>query len=138
MHEPGDADAQDVQGNHGRGEDAHVQDIGGGRDDGGDDEDDQDGIAEIAPHPAGADDAHERQEKYQDRHFENHAEADDDRQEQTTVLAERDHRLEVFAIADQEDERLREDKFVAEVSASQEQGHGRDHEGRDIAFLVAV
>ena len=57
MHEPGDADAQDVQGHHGRGEDAHVQDIGSGRDDGGNDEDDQDGIAEIAPHPAGADHA---------------------------------------------------------------------------------
>src|SRR5450756_3083977 len=81
---------------------------------------------------------HERQKKYQDGHFKNYAEADDDGQEQTTVFAERDHGLEVFAVADQEDERLGEDEFVAEVSAGQEQGYGRGHEGHDVALLVAV
>ncbi len=49
MDEPGNADAQNVKHNHGRGEDAHVHDVGGGCDDGRNDEDDQDGVAEVAP-----------------------------------------------------------------------------------------
>src|SRR5208282_971703 len=101
-------------------------------------EDTQNGIADAAPHPAGADDAHERQEKYHDRHFENYAQADDDGQKQRTVLTERDHRLEVFAVADEEHERLGENHFVAEVPAGKEQGYGRGHEGHDVALLVAV
>src|SRR5271157_327335 len=138
MHEPGNGDAQDVQGHHGRGEDAHVQDVGSGCDDGGDYEDTQDGITDVVPHPAGADNAHERQEKYQNRHFKNYAQADDDGQKQGTVFGERDHRLEVFAVADQEYERLRQNHFVAEVAAGEEQSDGRCHERHDVALFVAV
>src|SRR5208282_4860531 len=138
MHQPGDAGAQNIQGYHGGGEDAHVQDIGRGRDDGGNHKDAEDGITDVAPHPAGADDAHERQKKYHDGHFENYAHACNQGQEQRTVFTERDHGLKVFAVADQEHQRLREDDFVAEISSGKEQADGRDHEGQDVAFFVAI
>src|SRR5438270_5732256 len=41
MHQPRHRDTEHVERDHGRGENAHVHDVGGGRDDRGDDEDDQ-------------------------------------------------------------------------------------------------
>ena len=73
MYEPCDPDAEQVQHDHGRGEDAHVHDVGGRRNDRGDDEDHQDGIPEVPPHPAGAQNPHQRQEENQDRHLEDDA-----------------------------------------------------------------
>src|SRR5580658_8930640 len=54
------------------------------------------------------------------------------------LYSQRDHRLEVFAIADQKHERLWEDHFVAEISSGQKQPYGREHEGQDVALFVAV
>src|SRR6267154_6404158 len=60
MNEPGDADAEEVKHQHGRGEDAHVHDVGGRRHDGGDDEDYEDGVARVRPQEFRVDYAHER------------------------------------------------------------------------------
>ena len=108
MDQPGDADAEDVQRDHGRGENAHVQDVGGRGDDGRDDEDHQNRVAQVAPHPSGGDDAHQRQEENQDGQFKNYAHADHDGQKQVRVFADCDHRLELFAVVDQEVEGLRD------------------------------
>ena len=123
-----DADAQDVERDHGRGEDAHVQDVGGRSDDGGDDEDHQDRVAQVAPHPAGSDDTHQRQKEDQDGQLENHAHADHDGQEQVGVFANCDHRLELFAVVDQEGQGRGIDHLVGEQTARQEQQDGREHE----------
>src|SRR5579862_9520245 len=138
MDEPRNRDAQDVERDHGRGEDAHVQNIGGWSNDGGDDEDAKNGIANVAPHPTRADDAHERKEKNQNRHFEDYAEPDNDRQKQRTVFRKRDHRLEILSVADQKNQGLGQNYFVAKVSARQKKSDCASHERHHIPLLVAV
>src|SRR5208283_6010021 len=59
-------------------------------------------------------------------------------QEQRTVFAERDHRLEVFAVADEKHQRLRQNHFVAEISSCEEQAYGREHERQNVALLVPI
>src|SRR5579872_5590657 len=60
MDQPCDSDAHRVKSDHRRGEDAHIQDVRCRRYDGRNDEDNQDGIAEILPHESRADDSHQR------------------------------------------------------------------------------
>src|SRR5437899_3022026 len=55
---PGDADAQEVQADHGGGEQTHIQNIGGGGQNAGDDENHKNRIADVMPHPSWAYDAH--------------------------------------------------------------------------------
>ena len=87
---------------HGRGEDAHVQDVGSRGHDGRDDENHQNGVAEIPPHESGADDAHQRQKENQNRHLEDQSHAQNDAQKQRRVFADGDHGLELPAETDQE------------------------------------
>src|SRR5579864_6110398 len=138
MHQPGHGDADHVQRHHGGGKDAHIQNIGGGRNDGRDDEDDQNGIAQVAPHEPGADDAHQGEEEHQDGQFKDGAQPDDDGQEQVSVLADGNHGLELAAVADQEVQRLGVNNLVAKVSAGQKKEDGGGHERQHVALFVAV
>src|ERR1700681_949262 len=61
MHHPRDTRAQDIQSDHGRGKDAHIQDVRSRRNDGRNDKDAKNGVANISPHPPGANNPHERQ-----------------------------------------------------------------------------
>src|ERR1700691_1271812 len=47
MIQPCDADADGIKSHHGRGKDAHTQNVGSRRDNGGDNKDEQDGITKI-------------------------------------------------------------------------------------------
>src|ERR1700683_5728900 len=124
MHGPGNSDADQVQGNHGRVKDAHIQDVGGGSDDGRDNENDQNGVAEILPHEPGRDDAHESQKKDKNRHFENQAHAQDNAQKKRRIFSDRDHRLELSSEGNKETEGLRIDKLVTEVHGGGERADG--------------
>ena len=138
MHHVGDSDAEEVEHEHGSGEGAHADDVRGGRDGAGDDEDSEDCITQVAPHPAGADDAEEGEEEDQDRHFKDHAEAEHDGHEQTDVLVDGDHGSELGVESEEEAEGRREDRLVGEQAAGDEESDGADHERADVAALVFV
>src|SRR6267378_5977599 len=138
MHEIGDADAESIQRDHGGGEDAHVQDVGGRGYNRRHDEDDQNGIAKVPPHPSGSHNAHEGQKKYQDWHFENQPHAQDNAQEKFGVFLDGDHGLELLAETDQKIQGRRIDDFEAEITARGEERDGRYHEGHDITLFITV
>src|SRR5258708_9631587 len=116
MDQPRDTDAERIQSDDGRRKDAHVKDVCGGRNDGRNNEDDKNGIAKILPHETGTDDAHERQEEDQDRHFEDQSHAQDDAEEEWRVLPDGDHRLELLAEIDQKIQSLRINDLVSKVA----------------------
>jgi hypothetical protein len=70
IYEPRDADADGVERDHGSRKQAHIQDVGGGRDDCGNDKNGKDGISQIPPHPAGRHHAHQSKKEDKDWHFE--------------------------------------------------------------------
>ncbi len=76
--------------------------------------------------------------KHQDRQLKNHTHADHDGQKQVGILADRDHRLELLAVIDQEIQRRGIDHLVGEQPARQEQQDGREHEGKYVALFVAI
>src|SRR5580658_66358 len=102
MHQPGYADAQGIQNQHGGSENAHVYYVRRGRNDGRNNEYHENRIAEVLDHELRAHDAHEGQEKYQDRHFENQSHAENDAQKELGVFGDRDHGLELPPETDQE------------------------------------
>ena len=57
MDPPGNADADDVEREHGHSVNAHGAGIGAGADDGSHDEDGEDGVADVLPKEFGADDS---------------------------------------------------------------------------------
>jgi hypothetical protein len=91
MDVPGDGYAEEVEEEHGAGEEAHAEGILHGADDGGDDEDGEDGVAEVAQQEFGVDDAEEGEEEDEDGKFEADAEAEDDGKEEACVFVDREH-----------------------------------------------
>src|SRR5205807_9850793 len=73
MHHPRYSNAQNVEPDHGRGENAHIHHVRRGRNDGCDYEDGQNGIANIPPKPARAHNSHEREKKNQNGQLEDYA-----------------------------------------------------------------
>ena len=94
---------------------------GGRRNNCRDNEDDQNRIAEVAPHPAGAQNAHKRQKEHQGRHFKNHAESGDNGQKEVGIFADGNHGRELAAEGDKEVQRRWVNHPVAEIAACQEQ-----------------
>src|SRR5512146_2335134 len=132
------ADTQQVESDHGRGEDAHVHDIGGRGNDGGNNKENQDGIAQVVPHPLSAHKAHQRKKEHQDRHLEDDAETENDGHKEIGVLTDRHHGLELRAVADEEIERRGKDDLVAEEAASHEKKYRAEHERQHVATLMLV
>src|SRR5207302_3859071 len=73
-HNGRDRNPHKIQPDHRRHEDEHGHGVGSGRHDGGDDRDDQNGIAEILPQKSRRDDAEKRQKENQNRQFKNRSE----------------------------------------------------------------
>jgi hypothetical protein len=70
IYQPRDADADCIECDHGSRKQAHIQDVGSGRDDCGNDKNGKDGISQIPPHPAGRYHAHQSKKEDKDWHFE--------------------------------------------------------------------
>src|SRR4051812_39803545 len=121
MYKPCYSDAEKEKNDHGSGEDAHVKDVSRGSENRRKEEDDEDSVTSVAPEKACVHDAEEREEKDDDRQFEDDAESEDDRQKQVSVFGDRDHRLELFSLLDQKCKRFRKDKSVSKVSAGEEE-----------------
>jgi len=139
MDEEGDAYADQIEDQHGAGEEAHADGVGRGADDGGDDEDGEDGVADVLDEELGVDDAEEGKEEDEDGEFEGDTEAEDDGEEEVGVVLDGENGVEVFAEpADQDLERTRKYPVVSEPCAGQEEDDGGRHEGNDVALLVGV
>src|SRR5688500_15552923 len=65
LEEKRHADAQNIESDHGNGEHEQVDGVSGRRNDGGDDEDNQDGVLKVMDEEPRSDDAEKRQESYQ-------------------------------------------------------------------------
>src|SRR6185312_1777098 len=134
-----DADADHIEGEHGRGEEAHADRIGHGADDGGDQEDDEDRVADVPDEKFCVDDAEERQKKDEDRQLEGDAESEDDGEEEAGVVLDGNDGVEVPAeVADEDLERAGEYPAVTEPGTGEEEAYGCPHKGEDIALLVGV
>ena len=72
-----------------------VHGSGLGADEGGHQEDDEDGVADVLPQEFGAHDAEQGQEEDQDRHLKADAEPEDDREEEAGVVLDGDHGREI-------------------------------------------
>ena len=70
IYEPRDPDADSIERDHGSRKQAHIQDVGSGRDNCGNDKNGKDGISQIPPHPAGRYHAHESKKEDKDWHLE--------------------------------------------------------------------
>ena len=139
MHEEGDAYTDEVENEHGSGEDAHAEGIGGGADDAGDDEDDEDGVADVLDEELAVDDAEEREEEDEDGQLEGNAQTEDDGEEEACIVLDGDDGMEVFTEVEDEDfERAGQDSAIAEPCSYKEEADGRAHEGDDVALLVGV
>src|SRR5580693_3790756 len=139
MDVPGDGYADEVEDEHGAGEEAHADGIGHGADDRGDDEDRKDGVAEVAEEKPRVDNAEEREEEDEDGELEADAQTKDDREEEAGVVIDGDHVVEVLAEVEDEDlDGSREDPAIAEPCAAEKEEYGRSHEGEDVLFLVGI
>ncbi len=112
---------------------------GSGADDGGDHEDDEDGVADVLDEEFGVDDAEEREEEDEDGQLEGDAEAEDDGEEEAGVVLDGNDGVEVFAeVADEDLEGAGKHPVIAEPGSGEEEADGRGHEREDVALLVGV
>src|SRR5262249_56374609 len=75
MYQVSHANADEIQHNHGRSEDAHIHNIGRRGDDSRNCKYDEDGIPQISPEPASRDDSHQSQKENKYRQLENNSKA---------------------------------------------------------------
>src|SRR5665213_1067901 len=136
---PRDADAQEVERQHGAGEQAHRDRAGVRADDGGDDEDGQHGVAEVPQQELRVHDAEQREKEDQDGKLETDAQAENDREKKPRVLVDGDDGMKVGPEgADQGLERDGQQPVIAHKCANQKERHRRQHERPDIFLLVLI
>lgn len=138
MDHEGDADADQVESEHGSGEDAHGEDVRGGGNDGGDDEDDEDGVAEVLPEEFGRDDAEEREEEDDDGELKGDAEAEDYGEEEVGVLIDFNEGTELAAVSEEKFEGFGIDPAISEVGAAEKEADAGGHEGHDVSLFMGV
>src|SRR5882672_11600290 len=109
MHHERNANADEVESQHWQCEDTHGERIWSRANDGGDDEDDENGVFNVVPEKTRAHDAEEREKHDQDGQLERDAKSEDHRKKQVGVFVDLDEWIELFAIGEQEIERARED-----------------------------
>ena len=100
IHQPSHSDANGVERDHWSSEKTHVQDVGGRCDNCRDNKNREYGIAQVPLHPASRNHPHQSQKEYEDRHFENQPETDDDCQKQFRIFPNRNHGLKALAVTD--------------------------------------
>src|SRR5450759_4667685 len=129
---------QKVQRAHGQREGALRGDVGSGRDERRDDEDDEDGVTELREEPSLRHDAHAREEKNEDRRLAHESHAEEQLRRDVEVLVDLEDGREVLARRHEELRYHREAHGVAEVSAAHEKEHRQDDERPHPLPLVAV
>src|SRR5437879_9565282 len=97
MNKPANDNSYSVQRDHGGSKDAHTQDVRSWRDDGRNNKNQENGVAEVLQHKTRADDAHQCQEKNENRHLEDQAHAEYDAEEKRRVFGDGDHGRELPA-----------------------------------------
>ena len=139
MDEVRDAYAEEIENEHGTGEEDHAEGVGQRTDDGRDEEDDEDGVADVLDEELGVDDAEEREEEDEDGQFKADAEAEDDGEEELGVVLDSEDGVESFAeVQDEDFDGAREHPVIAEPGSCHEKTDGRAHEGKYVALLVGV
>src|SRR5579872_6541738 len=134
----GDTNAQSIEDDHRRSNNAHTHDVRGRRDDSRDDKADKDCVTNIAPEKARTHNTHQSQKKDNDRFLKNEAKAKNHGHQQVGVFAYCDHLLKLRTEADEKIHRIRKDDAVAEITAAQEKADGCHHEGDNITLLFAI
>src|ERR1039458_7625373 len=136
MDVPGDGNAEEVEEEHGAGEEAHAEGILHGADDGGDDEDGENGVTEVAQQEFGVDDAEESKEEDEDGQFKADAQAEDDGEKEAGPLIDHENWLEAFAESEDEDlDSVFKHVVIAEPRAAEEESHGGPHERPDVLLF---
>ena len=138
MHHEGYADAEEVEHEHRCREDTHGENVRRWRDDGRDDEDDEDRVAQVSPQETCVHDAEKSQKHDQNGQFERDSEPENDGQEEVCVFIDFYQRVEVFIEREQEVQGAGEDPAVAEVRSGEKQAHRGEHEGGDEALFLLV
>src|SRR6185437_3735886 len=139
VDEPCDANTQEVQSHHGSRENAHAADIRRRGEGTSNDENHQNAITDVSPHPSCADNPHQGQEKNENWHFKYQAQPKDYGKEKIRVLVDIDQWGELRPhLADQKVQRRRIDNPVSEVAPSREKQNRRNHEWNGITFFFAI
>src|ERR1017187_168075 len=139
MDIPGDDYAEEVEEEHGAGEEAHAEGILHGADDGGHDEDGENGVTEVAQQEFGVDDAEESKEEDEDGQFKADAQAEDDGEKEACVFVDGEDRLEAFSESEDENANgIFDDVVVAEPCTAEEEADGGAHKRPDILLFVLV
>jgi len=134
-----DAYAEEIEDEHGTGEEDHAEGVGQRADDGRNHEDYENGVADVLDEELGVDDAEEREKKYEDGQLEADAEAEDYGKEELGVVLDGEDGMESFAeVQDEDFDGAGKNPVVAEPGSSHEESDGRGHEGDDVALLVGV
>src|SRR5579884_2777061 len=130
--------ADEVQDQHWRCKHTHGQHVRRGRNDGRNDEDNQDGIANVFEQKFRVHDPEEREKHDQDRQLKGDPEAEDHSQKEICVFIDFNQRVKVFVEGKEKIERAGKDPAVSEVGPSQKKANRGDHERRHIAFFMFV
>src|SRR5260370_3496574 len=95
MDQPDDTDAPHIEQDHGSSVDGHVHDVGGGRENGRDDKEDQHCAADVLEEEFGVHHAHHAAKSQHDGQFEDKDQAQDDGEKEVGICLSKDHRLEI-------------------------------------------
>ena len=139
MDHESDGYSDEVEREHGEGEKGHADGVGGGADNGGDEEDAEDGVAEVLEKETAVYDAEEGEEKHEDWQLKGDAEAENDGHEEAGVILDGEDGVEPVAELEHEDlDRAGQDVVVAEKGSAHEEEDGRKHERPDVLSLILV
>lgn len=136
-HEPGDEDADFVEGIHRAAHEDEGDHVGGGGDDGGEDEDDDEGEGSCAAEEVVVHDAKLDEDEDDEGEFEREAEADDELGGEGVVFADGPCGLPAhgFGVLEKEFEGLGEDDEVAECHADEEEAEANRGDWVEHALL---
>src|SRR5664280_2646430 len=138
LEHPRHQHTQQIERTHRQRESALRGNVGRGRDERGDDEDDEDGVTELREEPLLGHDAHAREEEDEDRRLENEPHAEEQLRRDVEVVLDLQDGHEVLARGHEELRNHREAHRVAEVPAAHEKEHGQKDERPHPLPLVAV
>src|SRR5438270_549099 len=139
MDQPDDANASNVEQNHGSRIDGHIHDVSGRRKNGGDHKKDQDRAADMLEEELGVDDAHQPGEAEHDRQLKDESETQNNCEKDLAVFGDGDSGLESRAVmADQEIHGHRKNDLVSKITAGQEESHGENKERKNEALFMPV
>jgi len=123
-HRPGHAHADKVQSDQHKHEEHHAEGIGGRRQDGRENGDYEQGVAEISDQELRSDDTEKGQKENEHGEFEDEAKTEKDEKNQVEILVDVDEWDDRALKADQEAQDVRERNKIAEGDASKEKENG--------------